>query len=285
MKDIAVTISADISGKDFPCVTWDGTKDSESLNLLRDFVVRQAEEASTWYLSRRHKHRYFGRAIRLLALAATSIAGIIPIISQIFTQDGKATVPPAWASVALAVAAAGVAIDYFFGFSSGWMRYMAAQQKIVRLLREFEFDWETLRAGLGEQKPAVAQVAAALTRLKLTALQVQQTVEEETNSWIAEFRNSLRLIDEAAKAKLEAPTKSAINVVVTNASQVTEEWTLTVDDGTRTCHRGTRAALVGLTPGAHKVYIEGRIDTQLRRDEAAIFVPATGIGEVTLTLK
>jgi hypothetical protein len=42
-------------------------------------------------------------------------------------------------------------------------------------------------------------VAAALTKLKLTALQVLQTIDEETNGWIAEFRTTLNLIDEAAR--------------------------------------------------------------------------------------
>ena len=49
---------------------------------------------------------------------AGTVAGIIPILAQILTENGKPRIQPAWASVALGIAAAFVLLDRFFGFSS-----------------------------------------------------------------------------------------------------------------------------------------------------------------------
>jgi hypothetical protein len=277
--------SRDLRATGFPAVVWDGAHDVQSLDALRKFVVERAEEASNWYVRNRRWKRVWGQYLRLFAMAATTIAGIIPILSQIFTHDGKACIQPAWGSVALAIAAGLVGLDYFFGFSSAWMRYMEADLKIVTALREFQFDWEALRQGWGGNPPAGAQVVAALVRLKQFGLQVQQLVNDETNAWIAEFRSSLRMIDEAARAKLEPSPRAGINVIVSNGTQVTGDWTLSVDAGTPTTHSGGRAALVNLTPGPHVLRIQGIINGNPVRDEMTISVPATGVGEVTLTLR
>jgi SMODS and SLOG-associating 2TM effector domain 2 len=277
--------SKDLLAAGFPVVVWDGTQDIKSLEALRTFLVSKSEEASNWYLRNRWWKRFWGQNLRLLAMTATTVAGILPILSQIFISNGQSQVAPAWGSVALALAAGFVGLDYYFGFSSGWMRYMETDQKIIHALREFQFDWEALRAGWGAHPPSSVQVLAALSRLKQFGLLVQQLVEDETNAWIAEFRSTLRMMDEAARSKSEPAARAGLNVLVANGPQVTGDWSLSIDDGTPTTHRGGRAALVNLIPGPHKVKIEGIIGGQTVRDEVTTIVPATGVGETTLTLR
>jgi hypothetical protein len=274
----------DLKASGFPSLVWDGTQDVKSLEALRAFVVTAAEDASSWYIRNRVWKRFWGQYLRLFAMIATTIAGIIPILSQIYTINGQPWIPPAWGSVALAVAAGLVGADYFFGFSSAWMRYMETDQKVAHALRDFQFDWESLRATWGANPLPAAQVAAALARLKQFGMLVQQLVQDETNAWITEFRTSLHMIDDAARAKLEPAGRPALNVLVTNGPQVTGEWSLSVDDGTPMQKSGSRAALINLTPGPHKLRVEGTISGNLMRDELTANVPATGVGEVSLTL-
>jgi hypothetical protein len=275
----------DLQSIDFPDLTWDGTRDIVALETLRKFVVQQAQETSNWYLSHRQGKRYAGRIIRFLALLATLVAGIVPILSQIVTVNGQAVIAPAWASVALSVAAGLVGLDYFFGYSSSWMRDIQTHHKIVHAVHEFQFDWEALRAGWGANPPSQPQVLAALGRLKQTAMHIQQLIQDETDSWITEFRTTLRMIDEAARTKLEVAPRPGMNVAVTNGHQTADGWTLRVDDGEPTRHHGGRASLINLTPGAHKLRVEGTIGERSLCDEATISVPATGVGEATLTLR
>ena len=73
---------------------------------------------------------------------------------EIFTARGRQPViDPAWASVALALAAALVALDRYFGASDAWMRYMTAEMQIARLRQDFEYEWNIARAH-GRREPA-----------------------------------------------------------------------------------------------------------------------------------
>jgi hypothetical protein len=275
----------DLKSRKFPDLTWDGAADGRSLEGLRDYVIAWAEDAEAWYLRKRVWKRRGGLLTRLLAMLCTAVGGAIPVVVQIFGQDGKPAFSPAWASLVLGLAAFFVGLDYFLGFTSGWMRYLQAQQKIAAIVQTFQFDWETLRAGWAGGNPSHQQVLAALGRLRDTAAQVEQVVEDETNAWIAEFKTNLKLLDEAARAKAEAPARPGATVVVTNGAQVTGEWTLTVDDGAVSQHQGERAALVGLLPGAHKFAVEGQIGTDRKRDEVSAVIPPGGVAEVSLTLR
>lgn len=275
----------DLKSKRFPNVTWDGPADAQSLETLRDYVIAQAEAAEDWYLRKRVWKRRGGLITRLLAMLGTAVGGVIPVLVQMYAQDGKPAFSPAWASIALGLTALFVSLDYFLGYTSGWMRYVQAQQTIAGIVRTFEFDWETLRAGWAGAKPSHEQVMAALGRLRDTALQVQKVVEDETNAWIAEFKSTLKLLDEAARAKQEAPPRPGATVVVTNGTQVAGQWSLQVDDGAASQHRGERAAIVGLLPGTHKFTVEGQMGNDLKRDEVSAVIPPSGVAEVSLTLR
>jgi hypothetical protein len=275
----------DIKSAKFPDLTWDGAADARSLEALRDYVIAWAGGAETWYLRKRIWKRRGGLLTRLLAMLCTAVGGAMPVVLQAHPgPDGKPWFSPAWASVVLGMAALFVGLDYFLGFTSGWMRYVQAQQKIAGIVQAFQFDWETLRAGWGAN-PSREQVLAALGRLKDIALQVEKVVQDETDAWIAEFKSTLKLLDDAARAKAEAAPLPGANVVVTNGDQVAGEWTLTVDDGAATRHRGQRAAQVGLQPGAHKFAVEGQMGNDRKRDEVTAVVPASGVAEVSLTLR
>jgi hypothetical protein len=275
----------DIKSQKLPPLTWDGTSDKQSLEKLRDYVVSQAEAAQDWYLRKRVWKRRAGLITRSLAMIATAVGGAIPVVVQMWTENGKPAFSPAWASIALAIAAFLVSLDYFLGYTTGWIRYVQAQQRIAKILQSFEFDWAALRAVWGTANPTRDQILAALARLKDAALQVQQVVEDETNAWVGEFKSALKLIDEASRARAEVPARPGATVVVTNAAQVEGPWSLTVDDGTPTQHGGARAALVGLLPGTHRFVVEGQMGNQAKRDEVSAVIPANGVAEVSLTLR
>ena len=53
-----------------------------------------------------------------MAIVLITIAGILPVLSQISEQSWDFTIAPAWATIVLGVAVSLVALDRFFGFSS-----------------------------------------------------------------------------------------------------------------------------------------------------------------------
>ena len=65
------------------------------------------------------------------SVAIATVAGILPLMSQL---AGASIIPPALASIALALGVALLALDRYFGFSRAWMRYVTTDLRIQKLL-------------------------------------------------------------------------------------------------------------------------------------------------------
>jgi hypothetical protein len=189
---------ADGTRPDLAELDWSPEAAPRSLSAVRDHARGLAIEAEAWYSGRRGRKRWWGRALRVGAIVLGSVAAVLPVLSEIYTTDGKPAIAPGWATVFLAAAAALVALDRYFGFSSGWMRFMAAELRLTRLRHEFEYGWQAERAASGE-RPSAEHVAALLARAQAFVLAVDDVVQDETSGWISEFRTSL----ESAEQGLE----------------------------------------------------------------------------------
>jgi hypothetical protein len=183
-------------------LSWEPDKVQVSLNTLFAHVTKEATDAIDWYLKSKRRKRRWAVLLRILAIVAASVAGILPMLAQIFiNESGRSIIQPAWASVSLGIAAALVALDRFFGFSSGWIRYIAAELQIRELLQEFQIDWEIQKASLRDGVPDENHVQAMLARAKEFTMQVSTIVKDETSDWIREFQSALKQIDDVARRK------------------------------------------------------------------------------------
>ena len=179
---------------------WKPGEVKSSLHVIFHHASKNAAGAIDWYERKKNSKKAWARCLRVLAIIAVTIAGIIPILAQIF-EDSSLTIAPAWASVALAIAAALVILDRFFGFSSAWMRYIAAELKLSQILKEFRIDWERERAAWEGREPDRDQVQVMLAKARAFITQVDEIVRKETDEWIRQFQNILKQIDKAAKKK------------------------------------------------------------------------------------
>ena len=189
---------ADAARPELADLDWSPDEAARSLAAVRDHAVALAREAEAWYAGRRGSKRLWGRALRVGAIVLASVAAVLPVLSEIYTTDDRPAIAPGWATVFLAAAAGLVALDRYFGFSSGWMRFMAAELKLTRLRHEFEYRWQAGRAAAGV-RPTPEQVGALLAEAQAFVLAVDDVVAAETSSWISEFRTSL----ESAEQGLE----------------------------------------------------------------------------------
>src|SRR5215217_4835470 len=121
----------DIQPARMPGLSWEPPQAAESLQQVVAQVIANADAAADWYLKARRSKRRWARLLRLGAILLTATAGILPMLLQIWTRpDGIPPFAPAWSSVVLALALLLVALDRFFGFSSGWMRYISAEMQL-----------------------------------------------------------------------------------------------------------------------------------------------------------
>jgi hypothetical protein len=222
--------------------------------------------------------------LRAGSIAMGTIAGIIPILAQIFIRDGHPLVQPAWASVALGIAAALVLLDRYFGFSSAWMRYISTELNLRQLTQEFQMDWESDKAAWLGSEPTPDQLRATFARFKAFVTQVNTIVRQETDAWIQEFQSTLKEIDEAAKTKVAINELGAVNIVVTNGDTCDDGWDLSIDRGSIKNYHGKTAGVADLTRGIHTIKVEGKIEGELQQAEAAVSIAPGATANAQFTL-
>ena len=270
----------DIDFAQLPKLPWEPARRAESLQKVADYVAGEAEKSIAWYLHKKTGKRLRAQGFRFAAIIATALAGLIPLFAEIYN-----TPKPAWASVALVVAAACVGLDRFFGYSTAWMRFLTTEMQIRHALHGFLLDWEIQRAAWeGKDDPGPQEAEAGLRRCKDFLAQVNELLKAEMDSWVTEFSAALTDIDKAAKAQAEIMRTGAANVTVANGEQCTDGWRLAVDGGAEETHHGKTAALRNLMPGSHTATLRGRIADRDLQAEAAFSVAAAQVARVEVSL-
>ncbi len=277
-KDLPVPVKLDE-------LDWDPDTAVDSLARFRAFVVGRAMDAVEYYQFAKKPKKRWAIWLRMAALVCAGLAGILPILSQIWTSDaGQAVIAPAWASVFLALAAGAVAIDRFFGYSSAWMRFMSSELRVRRAVDDFDLDWEATRAAWAGRAPDDADIQAMIERGKTFLGLIADIVRDETDQWIAEFRETLREIDETARVAAGGEAHGGLRVLVANGDQTDAGWTLSVDGGAFRRYQGRTAALGRVPPGVRTVQARGVLHGRPVQGEAAVAVERGGVVEVEIEL-
>jgi hypothetical protein len=222
------------NGTEFP--KWDNNRSDESLEKAYEWAIENTRAQIAWYAQRRQPKKRGSQWLRALSIALAAIGGLFPLVDA--AMPDSQMMFGQWGYVAIALAAALVLYDRFFGLSSGWMRYMVTELSLQRALREFQYDWNIL---IAQQQPSKDNAVALLQRLKDFSLQIETLVKQETDAWVAEFQTNLSELDTMVKTEKEARTPGRIKVTVTNARDF-ERVAISLD--------GVRVKeLVGVTDG------------------------------------
>ena len=128
----------DLRAGPFPTAAMDQWHDTEAaLTQLYRYAEGRAIEATDWYLQDKRGKRIWSRGLRLLAIVLVTAGGLQPLLDAAAPGPSRT----AWGYVLLALAAACIGLDRFFGISSGWMRSMTTAQALERRLEQLQYDW------------------------------------------------------------------------------------------------------------------------------------------------
>ena len=180
---------------------WTPEKSAGSLQQVFDHVMDMAEQTLAWYIKAKNFKRFFARSFRVFSVLLGTLAALLPTLGELFGRDGKSVIGAGWTAVLLGIVGALLVLDRFFGFSSGWMRYMSTDLQLRQLIQEFQLEWELEKAGWQGNVPDKEVVLTMLGRCKSFAIQVNQIVRDETNNWTKEFETAIHQIDESVKSK------------------------------------------------------------------------------------
>jgi hypothetical protein len=270
----------DIGFRPLPVLNWAADQQGTSIAALIDYVSDEARQAIVWYLRKKQEKRIGARCSRLFAIVATSLAAIIPLVSQIDPTH----FPPALASIALVFAAAAIALDRFFGYSSAWMRYLATESQIRRSLHGFHMQIEARRAELGGREPADEDIQYFVSHCTDFLLGLDDLVRDETAMWSTELRSILREMEAAARGHAQDQRSAEIKLTVTNGDQVAGGWSAAVDNAGSETYTGRTTTLRNISPGRHIVQVRGMSGGQQKTARKTITVGAGETGSLELTL-
>ncbi|HXI23793.1 MAG TPA: SLATT domain-containing protein [Pyrinomonadaceae bacterium] len=261
-----------------------------SIGELYQYAEENASKSIAWYGKQKRKKAVMSRILRGMAIIFTIAGGLTPIIAALGLQSigsppGRQVQVGQLGYLLLGLAAACVGFDKFFGFSSGWMRYLGAKMLIERALSEFRLDWAMMVAKLRENSPTTDQVQLMIQRVKEFLLTVNNHVEQETQAWVSEFRTNLAEIEKSAKEQGESSRPGAIDITVTNGMDTKGGFTVTLDGmEVKTMLRGTKYQIGYVAPGPHRIAVSGEIKNEMLDASELVNVAPGEIAKVTLAL-
>lgn len=181
---------------------WNSGDPLASLNSILHYAEAEAARAIDWYFRNKTWKSRWSRFIQFFSVTLAAAAGIAPIISQLLKSRIPNFDSGLWATLLVGIAAALIALDKAFGFSTGWARYILAATAIRKALEEFRMDWTSLLAAAGPN-PKVEQITAMIVRAKEFSSNVEGLVTQETKDWVMEFQSSMAQLEKDVKVQLD----------------------------------------------------------------------------------
>jgi hypothetical protein len=272
-------------GTKFP--EWDTSDPPQSLAQAYQWAVQNAQSQIDWYANRRQPKKHGSQWLRTLAIILAGIGALCPLLDAAIPDNAGMLLSQLaqWGYVSIALAAALVGYDKFFGLSSGWMRYMVTELSLQRTLREFQYDWSILTAQKAQQSPPQNSAATLIQRLKDFTLQVETLVRQETDAWVTEFQANISELEKMLQAEAQARAPGSIKVTVTNARDF-DKVTILLNGGQAKELTGVTEGVLDSVPrGPQEVTAVGqKKGTQDRKDSKVVEVQPNTMASVELTI-
>ncbi len=200
-------------------LAWDEYENkspSEALSSIYGHIGEKSLQMCTWYWSSIGTKRNTSLAIRAIAFVLLVIGTTLPVTSALQEQASAKLITTQLGVSLLVVAGLFTLADRIFGWSSGWMRYIATVTTMENLTRAFELEWASyLVSKTSALEGADVEALFALARTleqELTKLQA-----DETTKWISEFNTGISLLESMIKSQREETDKK-LDAIRTNLS-------------------------------------------------------------------
>jgi conflict system pore-forming effector with SLATT domain len=267
---------------------WSGDATTH-LESLRVYAERKIDGDLSWYYRRKSGRAFTSQALRFFAVALTVLGGLVPVVISLFGSR------PPWGWLApfasirigqlgylfLALAGGLFLLDKYFGYSSGWMRYVLAMQAIEKAREGFRLDWtglcrtlSTAQTGTQEYSEVVERM---IQRVRSAIVEVKEQSEKETQAWILEFQTNLAQLEKDLKSQMEAGRPGGVDVEVTDGRKADTPVELSLDGMIADRFSGTAGSIGYVAPGLHRVTAKAQ---KTNRDYAASALVNVGGGQI-----
>ncbi|MBZ4333139.1 SLATT domain-containing protein [Corallococcus sp. AS-1-12] len=279
-----------------------------SLDRLYAWVDEQTSSVVRWYYENKAWKSIASRSLRLLAIVFGAAGALIPMCSIIIGGDEHQTLMVNQVGyIVLGLAALCIALDRFYGYSTGWMRYIHTALMIEGLQETFRLEWSKLRAEQGTQSIDTARLERFVALIQRLVVAVRAHVQKETEDWMAEFQSSLVQLEqetahawegahaEARKnaeaieavrlAESEEQRPGAIQITIVGNGAFDEGLQVELDGKPHLDHvTGTTCGIAKVPPGLHEVALAGLVSGKWRLASKVVAVEPNQLATVSLEL-
>jgi hypothetical protein len=193
-------------------LSWKDSDVENSLAELRRYVENEAQEQIAWYYAKKSRKAQVSTALRFAAILLFVMGGLVPIIKATLLPEVIRKLPFDFGQAGyllIGVAAGCVGLDRFFGYSTGWIRYITTAMALEKSLDEFRMEWARNIVKLRGGSPNEQQLDQLIQTCEVFSLAIKGQVEEETKAWVTEFQSNLTQLEKDLQAKAdEVKTKS-----------------------------------------------------------------------------
>jgi SMODS and SLOG-associating 2TM effector domain 2 len=187
-------------------LSWKDPDVENSLIELRQYVEKQAQKQSAWYYAKKTRKARVSIVLRFVSILLFVMGGLVPIIKATLLPDVIKNLPFDFGQAGyllIAVAAGCVGLDRFFGYSTGWIRYITTAMAIEKSLEEYRMEWARNIAKLRGGPPNEQQLDQLIQTCETFSLAIKTQVEQETKAWVAEFQSNLTQLEKDLQAKAD----------------------------------------------------------------------------------
>ena len=255
---------------------WDPSDTAKSLALLYKWTVKTAEGRVAWYDQSRKPKRAGSQWLRVFSIFFAAVGALCPLIDATKIVGDKILLGQ-WGYVSIALAAAIVGYDKYFGLSTGWMRYIVTQLSLEKALKEFQYDWVFLNAQ-GANTPTLLQ------RIKDFSLQIEGLVKQETDAWVLEFQSNVAELEKMLKTEVEAREPGNIKITVPNAVDFDAVAIRLNDTPAKELMGVTEGLIDSVPPKRYEVTAIGRKGGKESKGSKVIEVQPNSMATVEITL-
>ena len=197
---------------DLSKLCWKDADMENSLSVLHQYVEDQAQKHIQWYWDKKRAKAHASMFLRFVAIILFVLGGLVPIVKATLPNAVAARVPFDFGQsgyLLIGVAAGCMGLDRFFGYSTGWIRYVTTAMAIEKSLEEFRLEWTRNMARMRGAAPTPEELERLIQTCAAFSLAIKSQVEQETKAWVVEFQTNLSQLEKDLQAKAdEAKAKS-----------------------------------------------------------------------------
>jgi hypothetical protein len=187
-------------------LSWKDADVENSLRELHAYVESEAARQILWYYDKKKWKSRMSAALRVVAILLFVLGGLVPIIKATLPAAALTHLPVDFGQAGyllIGVGAGCLGLDRFFGYSTGWIRYITTALALEKSREEYRLQWTRQMAKTRGNQPSVDEVEQLIQTCATFSLAIKSQVEQETKAWVAEFQSNLTQLEKDLQAKAD----------------------------------------------------------------------------------